>query len=99
MFAPLFLIYFTLYDSLEVHPHLCKRHQFVPFYGYNLGSSMFLFHIVKTVALTLPGQLDGSSRRWLWRPVTQRAVSVISVQLWELITAISFTNQRPLDRK
>ena len=63
---------------------------------------MFLFHIVEIVALTLPWAV-----RRLLPPVAvetrhtacQRAVSVISVQLWELITVISFTNQRPLGRK
>ena len=28
-----FLSYFTLYDSLQVHPHLWKWHYFIPFYG------------------------------------------------------------------
>ena len=33
IFVFLFLTYFTLYDSLQVHPRVCKWHSFVPFYG------------------------------------------------------------------
>ena len=75
--APLFLIYFTLCDSLEVHPHLCKRHQFVPFYGCIIYVLLcFSSKLWKQLPSPFPGQLDGSSRRWLWRPVTQ-SVSVL----------------------
>ena len=31
-----FLSYFSLYDSLWVHPHLCKWHNSVPFHGWVL---------------------------------------------------------------
>ena len=31
VFVFLFLTYFTLYDRLQVHPYLCKLHNFVPF--------------------------------------------------------------------
>ena len=39
MYVFLSLTYFTLYDSLSIYPHLCKWHNFVPFYGWLNGSS------------------------------------------------------------
>ena len=43
IFVFLFLTYFTPYDCLSVHPHLCKWNYFIPFYGYY--SIIYICHI------------------------------------------------------
>ena len=45
IFAFLFLTYFTLYDTLYVHPHLYKWPNFVPFYGWVIFHCMYVPHL------------------------------------------------------
>ena len=45
IFVFLFLTYFTMYDSLQIHPHLCKRHYFIPFYGWVIFHCIYMCHI------------------------------------------------------
>ena len=46
VFVFLLLPYFTLYDSLWVHPHLYKWPNFVPFYGWVIFHCIYLPHLL-----------------------------------------------------
>ena len=46
IFAFLFLTYFTLYDTLQVHPRLCKWPNFIPFYGWVIFHCIYVPHLL-----------------------------------------------------
>ena len=39
------MTYFTVCDSLQVHPHLWKRHNFVPFYSWVIFHCIYVPHL------------------------------------------------------
>ena len=51
-----FLTYFTLCESLKVHPHLYKWPNFVPFYGCSIP--LYVCHSVSSVAQSCPTLSD-----------------------------------------
>ena len=46
IFVFLFLTYFTLYDSLQINPHLNKWLNFVPFYGSVIVHCIYVPHLL-----------------------------------------------------